>query len=73
MNALQERMPVVEMSLVRGLAGDSQHLLRTREKMRTWTTRLLAVLRAITLEVDRRLVRADPAIGSGGAFCCTVR
>src|SRR5262245_10657858 len=34
-------------------------------------TRVLGLLRAISIEVDRRLVRSDPTLGTGAVFFCT--
>jgi pyruvate,water dikinase len=66
-----KRLSKVEASLVGVLVARSQRFARLRERMRAWVTRVLGMLRAISLEVDRRLVRADPALGPGAVFFCT--
>ncbi|HKQ71485.1 MAG TPA: PEP/pyruvate-binding domain-containing protein [Polyangiaceae bacterium] len=68
---IERRLTRVEMTLVRVLVARSQRFARLRERMRAWITRVLGMLRAIALEVDRRLVRADPSLGSGSVFYCT--
>ncbi|MET0595427.1 MAG: PEP/pyruvate-binding domain-containing protein [Polyangiaceae bacterium] len=65
------RLSLVEMSLVRVLIARSQRFSRLRERTRAWVTRVLGMLRAIALEIDRRLVRADPELGAGAVFFCT--
>ena len=67
----ERRLSLVEMSLVRVLVSRSQRFARLRERTRAWVTRVLGMLRAIALEIDRRLVRADPELGSGAVFFCT--
>jgi pyruvate,water dikinase len=69
--AIGKRLSKVEMSLVGMLIARSQRFARLRERMRAWVTRVLGMLRAIALEVDRRLVRADPDLGAGAVFFCT--
>ena len=67
----ERRLSVVEMSLVRVLVARSQRFSRLRERTRAWVTRVLGMLRAIALEIDRRLVRGDPELGAGAVFFCT--
>jgi pyruvate,water dikinase len=69
--ALQNRLSRIELSLVRILVTRSQRFARLRERMRAWVTRVLGMLRSIALEIDRRLVRADPSVGTGAVFFCT--
>jgi pyruvate,water dikinase len=71
LKALENRLSLVELSLVRVLVSRTQRFARLRERMRAWVTRVLGMLRAIALEIDRRLVRADPTIGAGAVFFCT--
>jgi pyruvate,water dikinase len=71
LQALEKRLSLVELSLVRVLVSRTQRFARLRERMRAWVTRVLGMLRAIALEIDRRLVRADPTIGTGAVFFCT--
>jgi phosphoenolpyruvate synthase/pyruvate phosphate dikinase len=67
----ERRLSMVEMSLVRLLVARSQRFSRLRERTRAWVTRVLGMLRAIALEIDRRLVRGDPDLGAGAVFFCT--
>jgi pyruvate,water dikinase len=67
----EQRLSLVEMSLVRLLIARSQRFARLRERTRAWVTRVLGMLRTIALEIDRRLVRGDPELGSGAVFFCT--
>jgi pyruvate,water dikinase len=67
----ERRLSMVEMSLVRVLVARAQRFARLRERTRAWVTRVLGMLRAIALEIDRRLVRADPEVGAGAVFFCT--
>jgi pyruvate,water dikinase len=71
LDSLGKRLTSVEMSLVGVLVARSQRFARLRERMRAWVTRVLGMLRAIALEIDRRLVRADPSIGRGAVFFCS--
>jgi pyruvate,water dikinase len=71
LTSLGKRLSKVEMSLVGMLVARSQRFARLRERMRTWVTRVLGMLRAIALEIDRRLIRSDPTLGSGAVFFCT--
>jgi pyruvate,water dikinase len=71
LTSLGKRLSKVEMSLVGMLVARSQRFARLRERMRAWVTRVLGMLRAIALEIDRRLVRSDPALGTGAVFFCT--
>ena len=67
----ERRLSLVEMSLVRVLVSRSQRFARLRERTRAWVTRVLGMLRRIAVEIDRRLVRADPELGAGAVFFCT--
>jgi pyruvate,water dikinase len=67
----ERRLSMVEMSLVRVLVARSQRFSRLRERTRAWVTRVLGMLRAIALEIDRRLTRGDPELGVGAVFFCT--
>jgi pyruvate,water dikinase len=68
---LAPRLSLVEMALVRVLVARSQRFARLRERMRAWVTRVLGMLRSISLEIDRRLIRVEPSLGSGAVFFCT--
>src|SRR6185503_6567470 len=72
LSALSKRLSAAEMSLVSVLVARSQRFARLRERMNTWVTRALATLRGICLEIDRRLLRFDPGVGSGCVFFFTV-
>ncbi len=71
MALLEARLSRVELALVRGLVGRAQHYTRLRERMRTWVTRVLGMLRQIGLDIDRRLRRLDPSLEEGSVFFCT--
>ncbi len=71
MAQLEMRLSSVELAIVRVLVERAQHFTRLRERMRTWVTRVLGMLRSIALDVDRRLRRIDPTLPSGSVFYCT--
>ncbi|MEJ7732363.1 MAG: PEP-utilizing enzyme [Polyangiaceae bacterium] len=68
---LETRISRVELLVVRALATRSQQFTRLRERMRTWVTRVLGVLRSIALDIDRRLRRIDPSLPEGAVFFCS--
>jgi pyruvate,water dikinase len=68
---LETRVSSVELALVRVLVERTQRFTRLRERMRTWVTRVLGMIRAIALDVDRRLRRIDPTLPAGSVFFCT--
>ena len=68
---LERRLSSIELAVVRALVDRAQQFTRLRERMRTWVTRVLGMLRAIALDVDRRLRRIDPTLPDGGVFFCT--
>ena len=68
---LETRVSSVELALVRVLVARTQRFTRLRERMRTWVTRVLGMIRAIALDVDRRLRRIDPTLAPGSVFFCT--
>lgn len=70
--SLEAKLGRVEMELVRVLLARSQRFARLRERMRTWVTRVLGLLRRSALDVDRRLRRIDPSLSEGGVFFCTI-
>jgi pyruvate,water dikinase len=59
---LLPRLNVVEQTIVRHLIARAQRAARLRERMRTWVTRVLGMLREAALDADRRLLRRDPAL-----------
>jgi pyruvate,water dikinase len=71
MAQLETRVSAVEVAIVRALVERAQRFTRLRERMRTWVTRVLGMLRAIALDVDRRLRRIDPTLSPGSVFYCT--
>ncbi|MEO7331205.1 MAG: PEP/pyruvate-binding domain-containing protein [Minicystis sp.] len=71
MARLETQISSPELALVRFLVERTQHFTRLRERMRTWVTRVLGMLRTIALDVDRRLRRIDPTLDPGSVFFCT--
>jgi pyruvate,water dikinase len=70
MAQLEMRLGPVQMYAVRTLVLRSQQFTRLRERMRTWVTRVLGMLRFIALDIDRRLRRIDPSLEEGAVFFC---
>lgn len=68
---LETRASRLEIELVKALVARSQRFTRLRERMRTWVTRVLGMLREVALDVDRRLRRIDPSLPAGSVFFCT--
>jgi phosphohistidine swiveling domain-containing protein len=60
----------VRMEAVRVLVRRDRLHARLRERMRTWVTRALGLVRHVALEVDRRLRRIDPSLEPGAVFFC---
>ncbi|WP_437913474.1 PEP/pyruvate-binding domain-containing protein [Sorangium sp. So ce302] len=71
MAMLETRVPRLELALLRALVGRAQRYVRLRERMRTWVTRVLGMLRRVALDIDRRLRRLDPSLEPGSVFFCT--
>jgi rifampicin phosphotransferase len=71
MARLETRVSSVELALTRVLVAHTQRFTRLRERMRTWVTRVLGMIRTIALDVDRRLRRIDPTLPAGSVFFCT--
>lgn len=71
MAMLEMRVPKIGIALVRALVARAQRYTRLRERMRTWVTRVLGMLRAVALDIDRRLRRIEPALEPGSVFFCT--
>jgi pyruvate,water dikinase len=71
MARLETRISPVELALVRRLVERTQRFTRLRERMRTWVTRVLGMIRTIALDVDRRLRRIDASLAPGSVFFCT--
>lgn len=71
MAQLETRLGPVQMFAVRSLVNRTQQFTRLRERMRTWVTRVLGMLRFIALDIDRRLRRIDPSLQEGAVFFCS--
>ena len=71
MARLETRLTSPEIALVRKLVDYSHRFTRLRERMRSWVTRVLGLIRTVALDIDRRLVRLDPTLSPGGVFFCT--
>jgi phosphohistidine swiveling domain-containing protein len=59
MARLVSTLSIVSQTLVRHLVARVQRAARLRERMRTWVTRVLGMLREAALDADRRLLRRD--------------
>ncbi len=59
---LVPKLNVFEQTIVRHLIARAQRAARLRERMRTWVTRVLGMLREAALDADRRLLRRDPEL-----------
>lgn len=57
--------------VVRALAARARHFTGLREKMRTRVSRVIAMLRKVALEIDRRLTRTHPELGKDAVFFFT--
>ncbi|HEV3192454.1 MAG TPA: PEP/pyruvate-binding domain-containing protein [Polyangiaceae bacterium] len=80
MERLLPRLNAVEQTIVRHLVGRAQRAARLRERMRSWVTRVLGMLREAALDADRRLLRGDPdldadwnALAASGSDLANVR
>ncbi len=63
MQRLVPRLNFAEQTLVRHLVTRAQKAARLRERMRTWVTRVLGMLRDVALDADRRILRLVPELG----------
>ncbi|WP_394844063.1 phosphoenolpyruvate synthase [Pendulispora brunnea] len=68
---LMPRLGVLEQTLVRHLVARAQKAARLRERMRTWVTRVLGMLREVFLDADRRLLRLAPELAQDHAALVT--
>ena len=80
MSRLLPKLTMVEQTLLRHLVARARKASRLRERMRTWVTRVLGMLRSAALDADRRLLRRDPqlavdyaALASSGSHLALVR
>lgn len=60
MSRLFRRLNFAEQTAVRHLVARAQKAARLRERMRTWVTRVLGMIRDVALDADRRLLRLVP-------------
>jgi pyruvate,water dikinase len=60
MERLLAGLNIVDQTITRHLVARAQRSARLRERMRTWVTRVLGMLREAALDADRRLLRRDP-------------
>lgn len=68
---IEATIPYVDRLLLGLLIRRARELVRLREKMRVWMARTLAMMRRVTLDVDRRLRRLDSTLKHGAAFFLT--
>lgn len=62
MQKLVPRLSLVEQTAVRHLVARAQRAARLRERMRTWVTRVIGMMREVFLDADRRLLRLAPEL-----------
>jgi pyruvate,water dikinase len=67
MQRLFRRLNFVEQTAVRHLVARAQKAARLRERMRTWVTRVLGMMREVALDADRRLLRLIPELAQDWA------
>lgn len=72
MAQLETQLTSPEVAIIRKLVDLSHKFTRLRERMRSWVTRVLGMIRTVALDIDRRLVRLDPTMLPGGVFFCTM-
>jgi pyruvate,water dikinase len=62
MARLFQKLNFVEQTAVRHLVARTQKAARLRERMRSWVTRVLGMIRDVALDADRRLLRLVPEL-----------
>jgi pyruvate,water dikinase len=62
MQRLLPKLGIVEQTAARHLVARAQKAARLRERMRTWVTRVLGMIRQVALDADRRLLRLAPEL-----------
>ncbi len=67
MQRLFRKLNFVEQTAVRHLVARAQKAARLRERMRTWVTRVLGMMRDVALDADRRLLRLVPELAEDWA------
>ncbi len=71
MARLETRLSSAEIAILRKLVELCHRFTRLRERMRSWVTRVLGMIRTVALDIDRRLLRLDPTLLPGSVFFCT--
>lgn len=61
---LLPRLNLVEQTILRLAVSRAQRAASVRERMGAWVTRVLGMLREVTLDADRRLLRRDSELDS---------
>lgn len=61
---LEPKLGAIERTMLRHLLVRAHRAARLRERMRSWVTRVLGMLRTAVLDADRRLVHRDPALAA---------
>jgi pyruvate,water dikinase len=67
MQQLFGKLNILEQTAVRHLVARAQKAARLRERMRTWVTRVLGMIRDVALDADRRLLRLVPDLAEDWA------
>jgi rifampicin phosphotransferase len=67
MQRLIKALNFAEVTAVRHLVARAQKAARLRERMRTWVTRVLGMIRDTALDADRRLLRLVPELAQDWA------
>jgi pyruvate,water dikinase len=67
MTRLFRQINIIEQTAVRHLVARTQKAARLRERMRTWVTRVLGMMRDVALDADRRLLRLVPELADDWA------
>jgi len=67
MERLFKGLGFVDQTAVRHLITRTQKAARLRERMRTWVTRVLGMMRDVALDADRRLLRLVPDLAADWA------
>ncbi|MFO0552525.1 MAG: PEP/pyruvate-binding domain-containing protein [Polyangiaceae bacterium] len=71
MARLEASLGAVAVAPLRVLVARAQLGTRLRERMRAWVTRALGMIRAVALDIDRRLRHIDPSLLPESVFFCT--
>jgi rifampicin phosphotransferase len=68
---VEARLSFFELEIARALIDRARKFLRVRERLRLLFSRVLAMLRKLALEIDRRLLRVDRSLSPGSVFLCS--